>query len=1094
MKRYVKMICLLFGFLLCSSATVFAQEKILVRGKVISAQDKEELIGVSIVEMNRENRVTASAVTNLDGNFSINISDTKNKLVFTYIGFKVKEIVIGDNRDIKVSMYEDTKLLDEIVVTSANRQIGNMPILERDISMAVGRLSAEDIADLHVTSVDEALQGRISGVDIVANAGDPGSGMSIRIRGTTSLTGDDNPLIVVDGIPLETEIGAGFDFSTASEEDFSQLLNIAPSDIKEIVVLKDAAANAIWGSKAANGVLQITTQRGSISPPKVTLRITGTYKPFAPMIPTLNGDEYTTMVLESHLNAGSILDPLKYPQFAYDPNNPEYYYNYSGNTNWVDAVSQDGFSQEYNLSLRGGSAKTKYAFSAGYLDDVGNTIETSFQRLNTRLNLDYQVSEKLRFSADIAYTHSEKQGNYVPDSNSDDANVRGHAYGKMPNQSIYYHDVFGELTPAYFVPIDNPQGTYPKVYNPVAMAKDGLNNITSETIIPKLSLQYRPNDIWRYTFDVGFQASTSKQKKYLPQSATGLVWSDNRTNTASDSDNESFTIQTFNKLYYQPQFADENIHRLVGLLAVDTYDRTSYSYAANTTNLASPSLQDPSIPSRIYPSGSISSGASKQRTVSSVLNLNYTFLDRYTVFGNMNLEGNSRFGENYRFGLFPAISGRYRISGERFLRNVSWLNDFSFRASYGMSGKAPNKDYLYYNNYQTYAFNYAGQNSTYPVKLELKDLRWVHSYTTNFGFNLVAFDHKLNIEGEYYIRTVDDQFMDNISIPTSSGFSSMTMNYGTVKNSGWELNVNYTPIKTKDWNVNLAFNIARSENKVTKISEFVSLYSGVWNKNGDYLTRTVLNQPTGSFYGYLYDGVYLNEAQTIARDGQGQVIQTTDDKGNVVPVYMNFGYGSSVQYKFKPGDARYKDLNHDGNINYQDIVWLGDINPLFFGGLTPSVKWKQLSLNTVFFFRYGNNVINMTRMNLESMYGFGNQSKAVLKRWRHPYDTESEAPADLLPRALYGSGYNWLASDRFVEDGSFVRWKSITFRYNFKRKQIEQLGLSDLYFYCTVNNLHVWTNYTGQDPEVKMSGSNGGRDFSKAPVPRTYTFGINLSF
>lgn len=1094
MNRFLKISYLLIGLLVLVFGGVSAQEKIMVRGKVISAQDKLPLIGVAIMEINKENRTIGSCISNVDGDFFIRVSDTKNKLVFTYLGYKKKEIVVGDNREIKVALDESVNALTEVTVTSKKQQVGNLPIDVRDVSMAYQKLEASEIADLNVASVDQAMQGRMSGVDIVANAGDPGSGMSIQIRGTTSINGNNQPLIVVDGVPLETEIGSDFDFSTASEENFSQLLNIAPSDIKEIVVLKDAAANAIWGAKAANGVLQITTQRGSISPPKFTVRVTGTYKPMAEMIPTLSGDEYTSMVLEAQLNAGNILDPLKFPQFAYDPNNPEYFYNYSQNTNWVEAVSRVAYSEEYNLSLRGGSAKTRYSFSAGFLNDDGNTINTNFQRLNTRLNLDYTVSDKLRFSADIAYTHSETLRNYVPNNSSESANVRGHAYTKMPNQSIYYYNVYGDLTPTYFTPYDNPQGTYPSVYNPVAMALEGENHVYNESIIPKMSLQFRPNDTWRYTFDVGFQASTEKNKKFLPQSATGLVWSDNRTNTASDTDGETFVIQTFNKLYFTPKFENENIHRLIGLMGLNTYDRSSFSYQSLTTNLASQDLRDPSIPSRIYSSGLIASGASKQRTMSTYLNLNYTFLDRYTIYGNLNLEGNSRFGKNYRFGLFPSISGRYRISGEKFMKEMKWIDDFSLRASYGMSGQAPSKDYLYFNNYKTYSYSYLDEGATYPEKLELKELRWERSYTQNFGFNLVAFKDILNVEGEYYIRRVEDQYMSSIAIPTTSGFNNMATNYGTLVNNGFELNVNYTAVRTKDLNISFAFNIARSENKVMKISEFASLFGGNWNTNGSYLTRTVLNQPTGSIYGYLYDGVYLNESQTMARDANNQVIYSVDESGNQVPVYMTFGYGTSVQYAFKPGDTKYKDLNHDGTINYQDIVWLGDINPLFFGGLTPSIKWKQFSLNMVFFYRIGNSIINMSRMNLENMYGYSNQSTSVLKRWRHSYENEQDAPTDLLPRALYGTGYNWLASDRFVEDGSFLRWKSLTFRYNFGKEAIRKLGLSELYLYGTVNNLYVWSNYTGQDPEVSMSGSNKGKDYSQAPVPKTMTFGINVSF
>lgn len=1094
MKRYIKILFLITVFVFSGHTGLYAQGKIVIQGKIISAQDKLPLIGVAVIELNKENRTVSSAISNYDGDFAMQVTDVKNKLVFSYVGYRKFEMVIGDRRMFKVSMEEAVTSLNEVVVTTSRREVGNLPIDERDISMSIGRLEAGEIADLHVASVDEAIQGRMAGIDVVATAGDPGSGMSIQIRGTTSINGNNKPLIVVDGIPLETEIGANFDFSTASEEDFSQLLNISPTDIKDIQVLKDAAANAIWGSKAANGVLQITTKRGTISPPRVTLRMTGTYKPMSEEIPTLNGNEYTTMILEAHLNAGTILDPLKYPQFAYDPKNPEYFYNYSQNTDWVGAVSQNAYSQEYNLSVSGGSPKTRYAFSTGYYDDNGNTIGTKYNRLNNRLNLDYTVSDKLRFRADIAYTHGETLRNYVPNSNSESANVRGHAYTKMPNQSIYYNTVFGEETSVYYTPFDNPQGTYPSVYNPVAMALDGKNKVITETIIPKMSLQYRFNDAWRYTFDVGFQASSNKVKKFLPQSATGLVWSDNRTNTSSDEDSESFTIQTFNKLYFTPDLGDENTHRLVGLWGLNTYDRTSYSYEAMTTNLASPYLQDPSIPSRIYSSGIIASGSSSQRTMSSYVNLNYTYLDRYTLYGNANLEGNSRFGENYRFGLFPSISGRYRISGEPFMKNIKWIDDLSFRASYGMSGQAPERDYLYFNNYQSYSYGYAGKVATYPEKLELKNLRWEHSYTKNFGINLVAFDSKLNIEGEYYIRTVNDQFMNAVSIPTTSGFSTMATNFGTVQNTGWELNINYTPVMTKDWKVSIAFNMAQSENKVLEISEFASLYGGEWNKNGSYLTRTVLNQPVGSFYGYKYDGVYLNESQTLAKDAQGNSIYTVDNAGYQTPVKMTFGYGTSVEYEFKPGDTRYKDLNHDGNINYQDIVWLGDINPLFFGGLTPSIKWKQFSLNTVFFFRYGNSVINMTRMNLENMYSYSNQSTAVLKRWRQAYEDPTQAPKDLISRALYGSGYNWLASDRFVEDGSFLRWKSLTFKYNFSKNFITKLKLNELYLYSTVNNLNVWTNYTGQDPEVSMSGNNKGKDYSRSPVPNTYTLGLNVTF
>jgi TonB-linked SusC/RagA family outer membrane protein len=1082
------------SFLLFASVNLSAQNKTLVRGVVISAQDKEPLIGASITEIDKENRVITSTVTNIDGNFSLYVTDTKNKLGVSYIGYRRKETPIGSQTNIKVALDDDSQALEEFVVTARPRQrVGNLDIDARDVSMAITKLDASEIADLQAASVDEMIQGRLAGVDIVANAGDPGGGMAIRIRGITSFSGNNQPLIVLDGVPLETSISSDFEFATATEEEFSQLLNVAPSDIKDITVLKDAAASAIWGAKAANGVLQITTKRGTISPPKFSVRVTSALYQKPGHLPTLSGDEYSTLILEEQLNAGNILDPLAYPYFAYDPNNPEYYYNYSQNTDWVDAVSQTGYAQDYYLSVRGGSPKVRYSFSAGFYDQQGTTIGTGLQRINTRLNLDYFVSDKLNFSADIAYTHSNIKKNYVPNDDKDRYDVREHAYTKMPNQSIYYYNEFGEITPVFFTPYNNPQGTYPNVFNPVAMAQYGKYDILSETILPKLSLQFMPHKDWRYNFVVSFQTLGEKKHKFLPQSATGLTWSHLDTNRASDSDGDSFTIHTSNRITYSPNFENSDIHRLIGIVGMTTDETASNSYYASASNLPNQLLQDPSIASRVYPGGDGKSPSARQRTMQTYLNLNYTFLDRYTVFGNLNLNGNSRFGSKYRYGLFPAISARYRVSSEPFMKSIGWLDDFSFRASWGITGTEPSKNYLFYNNYDAYGWTYLGESATYPRNLELRELRWEETTQKNLGLNFVALDYKLNLEVDYFIKTTNDVYTETIKIPTSSGFSTMSLNYGIAENRGWEVNLNYTPIRTRDLNVNFAFNIAQYKNIVKELSEYASLYSGNWYQNGNFLSRITLNQPIGSFYGYKYDGVYLNAEQLVAKDKNGRPIYTTDDKGMSVPVLMQFGY-PSIAYEFQPGDARYLDLNNDGNINYQDIVWLGDYNPLFYGGLTPSIKYRQFSFNSVFHFRYGNSIINETRMKMENMYGYDNQSKATLKRWRHEYENPDEAPTDLLPRALYNTGFNWLASDRFIEDGSFLRWKSLTVKYNFTKDWLTRYGLSELYLYATINNLHVWTNYTGQDPEVSIGGTSPGVDKSKSPVAKSYTAGINITF
>lgn len=1096
-KRYYKVLGLI---IILFPLHLFSQNTTLVRGTITDAQS-EVLPFVTIIERNVENRTISSAIADMDGNFSINMNDpTNNVLVFKYVGFKDKEVRVGENRVLKIVLDDEETVLQDVVVTARARQnLGGLSIEERDISMAIGRLSADEISEVHAASIDDALQGRIAGVDIVGSTGNPGGGMAIRVRGLSSIHGDNQPLIVVDGIPMETVVGASagtFDYSTATEEEFSQMLNIPPSDIQDIAVLKDAAASAIYGSRGADGVIVITTKRGTVSPPRINFRSTFTMDKPIESIPRLSGYEYSTLISESMFNAGTILNVAQYPEFAYDPNNLSTFYNYSQNTDWVKALEQDGYTQDYTLSLSGGSRKVRYRFSAGYWDQQGITIGTGYQRLNTRTNLDYFVSDKLRFSADIAYTHSDTKRNFIPESNNNTSgDLRDKAYIKMPNQSIYYYNDFGEMTSLFFAPESNLQGTYPGAYNPVAMALHSKNTVRNDNSRPKFSLIYDPNIEWQFKFDIAFEISNNKVEKYLPQTATGLPWNNYRTNFASDTDDDSFVIQTFSDARWMPKALNNDNHRLISLLRFATYDRKSNTYNASTGNLPSPVLQDPAINSRLYGAGGISSPMGRQRSISTVLNVNYTYLDRYIIYGSLRMDGDSKFGPNYRFGVFPAISGRYRISGEPFMKDIEWIDDLSVRGSWGVVGKTPKYDYMYFSKYSNYSYNYLGKTATYPTNIALDNLRWEKSIQQNIALNFVAFDYRLNLEFDLYKKTTIDGISDT-GIPSSSGLSRTTMNQNTVENIGWELNVQTTPFQSKDWQVRFDFNVARSQNFLRKLSQYAVTESGSWDNNGQYLIRLELNQPYGSFYGYKYDGVYLNKEQTIAKDRNGNPIYTMGDTGMMEAVYTMFGY-PSIGYEFMAGDARYVDINNDGNINLQDIVYLGDYNPLFYGGFGPKLKYKNLSIDSWFYFRYGNDIINMTRMNMEKMYDFNNQSTATLKRFREPYEVgqEDKAPEDLLPRALFRSGYNWLASDRFVEDGSFLKWKTLTVRYNIPRQFTSQFKVADLFVWLTMQNMLTFTNYTGQDPEVSITGglNRVGRDYSQAPRPRQYTFGLSIT-
>jgi TonB-linked SusC/RagA family outer membrane protein len=1075
---------------------VYAQQKVQVRGKVISSSDGSTLPQAPIFEIDKDGRILNTAVSDLDGNYSLLVSNVNNKLSCKYIGFKPKEIPINGRTVINIAMEETSvSLAEAVVVGKKSVQAGMMNIAERDLTSSMVRLDTKEIAELSSASIDDAIQGRMAGVDVVASSGDPGAGMSIRIRGTTSINGSSQPLIVVDGVIFETST-TDFDFSNANEEEYSQLLNIATDDIAEISVLKDAAATAIYGSKAANGVLQITTKRGNIGPPSVSYTAKKTLSHQPASIPTLSGDQYTTLILEEMLNAGEQMDMSMNPEFSYDTNIPYYYYNYGSNTNWIDAITQEGSTDDHSLSVSGGTSKVRYRFSGGYWDQEGTTIGTDFSRLNTRMNIDYDVSEKLRFSADISYTHSDNHRNYFKD-------IRTSSYTKMPNQSIYEYTSTGILTDNYFLPQDNQQGTYAGEaddnYNPVALALNGQYRIQSEKIIPKLNVLFKMSPTLRYTLDIGFDVGNDRSSSFLPRTATGLSWTSVYVNKAFESDTESFTMQTYHKLLWTPSLGKN--HSLQFMLGANTTSTTSESYASNTMNSASSVLQDPLFGSVTGSSTtSISSGMSQYRSMAVFSQAQYSLLDRYVFNATIRRDGSSKFGANYRYGDFPSVSGRWRVSGEPFMAGCSsWLTDFSLRGSYGYNGNEPKDNYLQYSNYSTYGYSYLGTTGTYPSNLQLSNLKWEKTVQWDLGGNLILFDGLLSIDYDYYYKSTDDLLFKNLSLPSTSGYSSVSyMNVGKMDNLGWELNIQSTPYKTKNWTVNFNLNIARSQNYIRSLSEYVTSETGDWNKNGSYLQKYVIDQPLGSFYGYKYEGVYLNEEQTIALDKNGNQIMTYDENNQLVPLYMKFGAGTSVDYQFEAGDAKYADINHDGNINQQDIVYLGDANPKFFGGFGPSVTWKRRwTLSSFFNFRYGNDIVNSTKMSMENMYSYDNQSTAVLRRYRHSYEGEevASAPSDLLPRALYGTGYNYLASNRFVEDGSFLRFRSLTLKYSFDPKILKRIHLKALSLWFTAQNLYCWTNYTGQDPEVSISNPlTLGYDEGYSPRQKDYIFGGTINF
>lgn len=1078
-----------FALIILAALPSMAQQAsttLLVRGQVIDASDNQTIPGATVAEQDSDNRTVGGVVTDFDGNFAIRVKNPNNKLLVSTIGYKSKSVAINGKTSIKISLVSTVESLKEIVVTSAkSSDNGLMRIADRDRTTSSVSINAADLENTQAASIDEALQGRLSGVDIVANSGDPGAGMQIRIRGTSSITGSSDPLIVVDGMPYETSVPEDFNFGTADEQGYAALINIAPSDIETITILKDAAATAIWGARAASGVLLITTKRGSVGAPKITYTYRGTYSKLPPTIPMLTGDQYSQLIPEEFMNRNGVpLNTLTVKEFQYDPQDVYYFKNYGQNTDWIDAITQVGLTNDHNLSLQGGGEKARYYTSVGYYNQRGVTIGTGLQRLNARLNLDYVVSDRIKFKTDLSYTHSETQRNYVNSKDSEDK-LRGVAYTKMPNMSIYEFDELGNLTPNYFSPASNVQGTYGGTYNPLAMAKLATNDVIEDRIVPhfNLSVSIVPS-VFMSTFDLQFDYKSRKNKSFLPQDATGRPFTETVVNRAIDADSDEASIITKTNFIYTPKIGENQTFQ--ALMSLQSNDYRYLAHQVLTSNTASSLFTDPSNPSRTQ-TGGLSTTNSQARSVGAVFSAQYGLLDRYLINVGLRADGNSKLTGKNRYGYFPSISTRWRISGEPFMEGLDKIDDLSMRLSYGHSGRAPRYDYRFYNVYENYDTQYLGLNGIVPGNMELTNLKWEKIIGKNLGFNLQMFNKRFSIDAEIYQTTTKDLLFRDLDLTTVSGYSTISdQNVGTMENSGWEIGINGTPYKSKNWKVDVNFNISRNQNMITEISEFVATESGNTDRNGQFKRFLQVDNPFGSFYGYRFKGVYTDLDATKARDANGNII--TGPNGQ--EVFMRFNY-PNTDYTFQPGDAIYEDINKDGNIDSRDVVYLGNSNPKLAGGFGSNISYNnQVKLMLFFTYRLNYDIVNGTDMNTTNMYSWNNQSTAVLARWRNPGDVTN------MPRAVYGAGYNWLGSDRYVEDASFVRLRSVTLSYNLGKELLKKLNLDEVRVYVTADNLYTFTKYRGQDPEVSMESGAFGIAIDKATTPPTkrFSFGLTTRF
>lgn len=1112
MKKEINMNSIKYVFqlvLICLPLFVFGQvnsKPSLITGRVYSAEGGE-LIGVHVLEIDKTNRIVSATITDFSGNFSLGIKNPDNSLTIKYVGYKTVVLPIGSKTRFEVKIEESTQIAE--VVVSANKMYsdGTFAIPQREISGAVQKINTKEFEGLSVSSIDDALQGRIAGLDIVGNSGNLGSGSTLRIRGTSSINSNAEPLIVVNDVPFENNISTSFDYTTANQEQFANLLNISPDDIEEILVLKDGASAAIWGSRGANGVISIKTKKGIKGPTRVqySYRFSGKMQPAG--LEMLSGNDYTMMMKQAYFNSYQNEADANKPEFNYNPSFSEYE-NFNNNTNWVKAITQYGITHDHNITLSGGEDKIRFRMSLGYYDESGTIIQQNLRRLTGRTNLEYQVSDRIKFTTDFSITQTNNHKNLAYDvgDSYNTENLLSMAYRKMPNVSIYEQDQFGNNTSNFYnIPQSSTlDASQRDLLNPVALAYLGKNNEKNLRIIPTFRLQYDildPNiTTLRYNGYVSFDVDNQGISRFLPREVTSKNWDDETVNRSYGKDAESMSIYADQNITWVPKIGEDHDLMLYASWQLSTVNSRSQEF--EESGLASSVITDPTVPGN---ERSFRNGFGQRRTMGLLGRVHYTYMSRYILDLSLRRDADTRFGSNNRWGNFPATSIKWILSDEDFMASTqSWLSELGIRAGYGVVGNTPSRDYLYYSRYDgdwgSYGNNYIDISTVKPTSVMLANLKWEKSTSKNLGFDMSLFDYKCNIDFNVYKKRTEDLLFENQSIPGSSGFSSLDyINAGVMDNTGWEFNFSTNKLlKTKEWTFDVNLNLSNYMNEIISLSQtFLNAYNSNFSyTNGTYLSRLQEGNALGSIYGFRYKGVYQYDKYVAGREGTSPVARNAagdviaDSKGNPFP--MHFAYGTTSSYVFRGGDAIYEDINHDGSIDELDIVYLGNSNPKVNGGFGATIKYKNFSVNTFFNFRYGNKILNKARMDAENMMTNNNQSVAVNWRWRKDGDVTE------IPRALYNYGFNSLGSDRYVEDGSFLRLKYLTFSYELEKKMLKELKLNQMNFYLTLNNLVTFTKYTGVDPEVSINMNPGygligvSTDNNKTPRAQYFTFGVTV--
>jgi len=1002
-------------------------------GKVLDS-DGEPLGGASLIIAGS----TRGVISEADGSFSLLLIPGTKLVEVSFLGFKTRKHIIDPQKlDVEISLEPDANTLDELVVIGYGAQT------KRDITGSIASISAKDIDKNVGGSIETSLQGRIPGLNIVQNSGEPGTGSTITLRGAASINGSSEPLYIVDGVPLSTESISSIAGDGAS---FNPLAGINPSDIESIEVLKDAASAAIYGSRAANGVIIITTKGGnelSVQKPTIRLSHNSSLSIVSRHIDVMNSRQFREAYTDARINAGLEVDRA----WVTNPTHPYY----ANSTDWQSLMYRPAYQTKNDISISGGSREFSYGVSLGYRDSQPIIVGTSHRQYSIRTNFTYKLTKWLSAGTKVFYSRTDYTRVMTGQSNMSSA-IRG-IVSAPPVFSPYDYET-GELV--------NSLGAN-EFRNPLAIA-------TKYPITFNQNM-FTANQFFRFMFGKGIEArvSLSMEKRGVEQSSYNPKEFDtNRVDTSrySDTDLTKYLVET--TFTYRKKFGDHSFDAVLG---------QSYQYVHNAVkNLVGRDYMDNT--QLVIQNASIWSTVQQLYNESAILSFfgraNYNYKSRYLAQLTLRCDGSSRFGLHNRYGIFPSASLGWRFTDERFMlfaRNV--LTDGKVRASVGVTGNQKIGDYTWQGLYTTHNSNYAGDVAVMNSTLANNDLGWERTVQYNLGLDLTFFRGRILLNADAYIKDTDD-LLFNAPLPGYTGFTSRSMNFGAIRNRGFEISLNTVNIDTRKFRWDTNFNIGVNRNEITSLADGADV---LYSTRGIYGLARV-GEPVGVFYGWRALGVYASDEDNVWTD---------PETGAVRPVKKGTLNGDA----FKGGDMIWDDINNDGIINDDDRVIIGDPHPDFTGGFGSTFSWNGLSLNVYFTFCYGNDIINSQRRLRNKMSQVMNFGTDALRRWRQQGDVTD------FPMLCYGDAMdNFRPSTFTVEDGTYLRLKDVSLSYSFPRTVCKKLKITGLTLSLTGSNLLLWSNYSRYDPEVNTSDVAviTGLDDGAFPKSRTWGFGINLTF